>query len=132
MLSTSATGFRETPLSALGKFNPLLDAILRLGDLAVLVTSGMIAFALRFGSLELGTDYVHVLSRGVLFAVIVLNGSSLYPRWRGRTMGAEFVKLVRDNGKTAVRGVESSLTAILGRMAMDLRREVTWDEMMKS
>ena len=94
MLSTSATGFRETPLSALGKFNPLLDAILRLGDLAVLVTSGMIAFALRFGSLELGTDYVHVLSRGVLFAVIVLNGSSLYPRWRGRTMGAEFVKLV--------------------------------------
>ena len=43
MLSTSATGFRETPLSALGKFNPLLDAILRLGDLAVLVTSGMIA-----------------------------------------------------------------------------------------
>ncbi len=33
---------------------------------------------------------------------------------------------------TAVRGAESSLTAILGRMAMDRRREVTWDEMMKS
>ena len=31
-----------------------------------------------------------------------------------------------------VRGAESSLTAILGRMAMDRRREVTWDEMMKS
>jgi myo-inositol 2-dehydrogenase / D-chiro-inositol 1-dehydrogenase len=29
-----------------------------------------------------------------------------------------------------VRGAESTLTAILGRMAMDLRREVTWDEMM--
>ena len=31
-----------------------------------------------------------------------------------------------------VRGAESTLTAILGRMAMDNRREVTWDEMMKS
>jgi myo-inositol 2-dehydrogenase / D-chiro-inositol 1-dehydrogenase len=30
-----------------------------------------------------------------------------------------------------VRGAESSLTAILGRMAMDARREVTWDEMMR-
>lgn len=31
-----------------------------------------------------------------------------------------------------VRGAESTLTAILGRMAMDVRREVTWEEMMKS
>jgi hypothetical protein len=30
-----------------------------------------------------------------------------------------------------VRGAESTLTAILGRMAMDVRREVTWDEMMR-
>ena len=33
---------------------------------------------------------------------------------------------------TGVRGVESTLTAILGRMAMDLRGEVTWDEMLNS
>ncbi len=33
---------------------------------------------------------------------------------------------------TIVRGAESTLTAILGRMAMDARREVTWDEMMQS
>lgn len=31
-----------------------------------------------------------------------------------------------------VRGAESTLTAILGRMAADVRREVTWEEMMKS
>ncbi len=31
---------------------------------------------------------------------------------------------------TGVRGAESTLTAILGRMAMDARGEVTWDEMM--
>ncbi len=33
---------------------------------------------------------------------------------------------------TAVRGAETTLTAILGRMAMDAGREVTWEEMMKS
>ena len=33
---------------------------------------------------------------------------------------------------TGVRGVESTLTAILGRMAMDARGEVTWDEMMSA
>ena len=46
---------------------------------------------------------------------------------------AEFVSRIAE-GKpenTAVRGAESTLTAILGRMAMDARREVTWDEMMK-
>src|SRR5262245_28830815 len=45
-----------------------------------------------------------------------------------------FVQRIRD-GKpenTGVRGAESTLTAILGRMAMDRRREVTWDEMMNS
>ncbi len=46
---------------------------------------------------------------------------------------AAFIQRLQD-GKpenTGVRGAESTLTAILGRMAMDRRREVTWDEMMK-
>ena len=33
---------------------------------------------------------------------------------------------------TGVRGAESTLTAILGRMAMDARGEVTWEEMMNA
>jgi predicted dehydrogenase len=47
---------------------------------------------------------------------------------------ADFVSRIAENRpeNTGVRGAESSLTAILGRMAMDRRREVTWDEMMKS
>jgi predicted dehydrogenase len=47
---------------------------------------------------------------------------------------AAFVKRIAE-GKpenTGVRGAESTLTAILGRMAMDARREVTWDEMMNT
>ncbi len=56
------------------------------------------------------------------------------PRSNAVDSVAAFVQRIQD-GKpenTGVRGAESSLTAILGRMAMDLRREVTWDEMMKS
>jgi hypothetical protein len=47
---------------------------------------------------------------------------------------AAFVRRISE-GKpenTGVRGAESTLTAILGRMAMDARHLVTWDEMMKS
>lgn len=45
-----------------------------------------------------------------------------------------FVKRIADGEpeNTGVRGAESTLTAILGRMAMDARGEVTWDEMMNS
>lgn len=53
---------------------------------------------------------------------------------RGNTLDAmeAFVQRVAE-GKpenTGVRGAESTLTAILGQMAMDARGEVTWDEMM--
>ena len=46
----------------------------------------------------------------------------------------EFIQRIKD-GKpqnNAQSGAESTLTAILGRMATDVRHEVTWDEMMKS
>ena len=46
----------------------------------------------------------------------------------------EFLGRVRDNkpANTGVRGAESTLTALLGQMAIDARTEVTWDEMMAS
>jgi predicted dehydrogenase len=47
---------------------------------------------------------------------------------------AEFVKRLSE-GKpenVGVRAAESTLTSILGQMAIDARREITWDEMMKS
>jgi myo-inositol 2-dehydrogenase/D-chiro-inositol 1-dehydrogenase len=46
----------------------------------------------------------------------------------------EFIHRIRD-GKpenAALTGAESTLTAILGRMAIDQHREITWEEMMKS
>ena len=45
-----------------------------------------------------------------------------------------FVKRIAEGQpeNTGVRGAESTLTAILGRMAMDARGEVSWDEMMNS
>jgi hypothetical protein len=47
---------------------------------------------------------------------------------------ADFISRIAEGRpeNNGVRGAESTLTAILGRMAMDRRREVTWDEMMRS
>jgi myo-inositol 2-dehydrogenase / D-chiro-inositol 1-dehydrogenase len=47
---------------------------------------------------------------------------------------AAFVRRVAENTpeNTGARGVESTLSAILGRMAMDRGREVTWQEMLAS
>jgi hypothetical protein len=46
----------------------------------------------------------------------------------------EFVRRIQQGQpeNTAMSGAESTLTAIMGRMAVDQRREVSWDEMMKS
>ncbi len=46
----------------------------------------------------------------------------------------EFIARIRAGTpeNTAIRSAESALTAIMGRMAIDLKREVTWDEMMQS
>jgi myo-inositol 2-dehydrogenase/D-chiro-inositol 1-dehydrogenase len=46
---------------------------------------------------------------------------------------ADFIQRIAEGRPEnhGVRGAESTLTAILGRTAMDRRREVTWDEMMR-
>ncbi len=55
---------------------------------------------------------------------------------RNETIDAveEFVTRIAEGRpeNTGVRGAESTLTAILGRMAMDHKREVTWEEMWNS
>ena len=93
MLSGSATGFRERSLPSAGRLNLLLDLVLRAGDLAIFVVAGILAHVVRFGPVHVESEYAHAISRGVLFAVIILNGGSLYRRWRGRTIPAELLKL---------------------------------------
>ncbi len=44
-----------------------------------------------------------------------------------------FSRILEDKpANTGVRGAESTLTALLGQMAIDSKRQVTWDEMMDS
>ncbi|SFN41409.1 undecaprenyl-phosphate glucose phosphotransferase [Variovorax sp. OV329] len=93
MLSGPATGVRESSLPAAGRLNLLLDLILRIGDVAIFVVAGVLAYLVRFGHAQLEPDYLHGISRGVLFALIILNSSSLYRLWRGRTIAAELLKL---------------------------------------
>ena len=63
----------------------------RAGDLAIFVIAAVLAYVVRFDSTEVGSDYIRLISRSVLFALIVLNGSSLYRR--PRTAAAEVLKL---------------------------------------
>ena len=93
MPSGSTTGFREISVPAVGRLNLLLDLILRAGDIAIFVVAGMLAYIVRFGFTQMAPDYVHAISRGVLFALIILNGSSLYMRWRSRGVATEMLKL---------------------------------------
>jgi len=82
------------------------------------------------------SEEIDVVSRLVRHHLLLADIASRRDLEDGATIDsvAAFVQRIQE-GKpenTGVRGAESSLTAILGRMAMDRRREVSWDEMMRS
>ncbi len=79
----------RVPSSAIVAFG----AALRLGDLAVLVAAGALAYRLRFGAELLRPEYLSTLLNGTLLALLVFNLSPLYRGWRGRRPGAELLTL---------------------------------------
>ena len=100
------------------------------------------------GATLASNNYRHVTEQFFGAAGMVETSENYWRHFRGReqdfteksprniTIDAvtEFVTRIAEGkpDNTAVRGAESTLTAILGRMAMDVRREVTWDDMIKS
>ena len=76
------------------KFTALFSWGLRLSDLVILIGAGVLAYRLRFSTFDIPIDYVRSLARSVLFALIVLNASSLYRSWRGGSVSKEAFKLV--------------------------------------
>lgn len=70
-------------------FGALFGWSLRLGDLAAVTAAGMLAYWLRFGSLDIALDYQRHLGRGLLFATLVFTLSPLYRSWRGRGLAGE-------------------------------------------
>ncbi|MGO3127126.1 MAG: undecaprenyl-phosphate glucose phosphotransferase [Luteimonas sp.] len=76
------------------KFTAFFAWGLRLSDLAIVVGAGLLAYRLRFDTFEMPIDYVRSLARSVLFALLALNGSSLYRSWRGSSVTKEAFKLV--------------------------------------
>lgn len=75
------------------KFTAAFALSLRLGDPAVLVVAGVLAYRLRFGSFGVSLEYVRAIAHTLVFALLLLNGSSLYRSWRGRGLVAEVLKL---------------------------------------
>ena len=94
MLTANETKFQIEPVLAPSKSDLLLSLVLRVGDSVIVVTSGILAFGMHFGNLDIGTDYMHTVSRSVLFALIVLNGNSLYRSWRSRAVTTKLFEVV--------------------------------------
>lgn len=76
------------------KFSAAFGLCLQLGDLLILVGSGFFAYWLRFGRVEISLSYMRVIAHCLVFALLVLNSSSLYRSWRGRGLIAEVFKLI--------------------------------------
>lgn len=70
-------------------FGALFGWSLRIGDLAAVTAAGLIAYWIRFGSLDIALEYQRHLGRGLLFAVLVFSLSPLYRSWRGRGLAGE-------------------------------------------
>jgi putative colanic acid biosynthesis UDP-glucose lipid carrier transferase len=78
----------------ISKFSAFLGGLVRVADLMVLLITGVLGYWLRFSNFDIPLEYRHVLASGVLIAVIVLNGSSLYSSWRGRYILNQLVSFI--------------------------------------
>ncbi|QOY64066.1 undecaprenyl-phosphate glucose phosphotransferase [Lysobacter sp. H21R4] len=96
--------------------------MLRASDLGVLVLTGMIAYWLRFETLDIPLDYQRNIAAGTLFAVLVFNTSSLYQSWRGSTLSAEYFRAA---GLWTVAFAAGLLFAVGLKLAGDVSR-VWW------
>ena len=89
MLFASVTRDAPHVHGELGSINALLSWVLRIGDIAAIVGAGIFAYWLRFGVQAVDLEYLRHISRGVLFAFVVLTFAPLYRSWRGRGLSAE-------------------------------------------
>ncbi|WP_399678100.1 undecaprenyl-phosphate glucose phosphotransferase [Xenophilus sp.] len=93
MLFASVNDGTKAPILAAGSMNAMLGLALRVGDVVIFGAAGILAFALRFGHVSVEADYAQVISHGVLLAMIVLNGGSVYRSWRGHSVASEAMQL---------------------------------------
>ncbi|WP_149196348.1 undecaprenyl-phosphate glucose phosphotransferase [Luteimonas suaedae] len=83
----------ESAWPSASKFTIAFGLGLRLGDLAILAGTAALAYRLRFGNADLPLEYLRAIAHTLVFALLILNGSSLYRSWRGRGLVAEILKL---------------------------------------
>src|SRR5690606_7610750 len=68
------------------------NAVLRLGDPAMLIAGAAFAHWVRFGTPILQVEYVRLVVLTTVFALLVLS-SKMYRSWRGRGLSAEVMHL---------------------------------------
>ncbi|GHA72975.1 undecaprenyl-phosphate glucose phosphotransferase [Cognatilysobacter bugurensis] len=70
-------------------FGALFGWSLRIGDVVAVTVAGVLAYYVRFGSLDIALEYQRHLGRGLLFAILVFTLAPLYRSWRGRGLAGE-------------------------------------------
>ncbi len=66
------------------EYAPLFSLLVRIFDLLTVVGGGILAYYIRFGSLDLGGSYQIALIIGALLAAVVLPAFKIYGSWRGK------------------------------------------------
>jgi len=72
----------------------LLSMLLRVGDLLVLAGSAIVAYKVRFGTAGLPIEFERAITRGLLFALIILGPSSTYRGWRAKDWQPHLLRLL--------------------------------------
>ncbi|UNK49661.1 undecaprenyl-phosphate glucose phosphotransferase [Lysobacter sp. S4-A87] len=79
--------------ASLNKFSALFGLMLRIFDVAVVIVVGVMAYWLRFDTVDMPLEFRQAVARGVLFTLMSMGTFSMYRSWRGMGVVGEAFKL---------------------------------------
>ena len=79
----------------LREHSSLIDAGLRIADSALIFTTGVIAYFVRFGSLDVPQEYLFVLLSSAIILLYIFQSQNLYQSWRGNGLFAEMASMIQ-------------------------------------
>ncbi|MGN6513301.1 MAG: sugar transferase, partial [Lysobacteraceae bacterium] len=119
MLFAPVSYQRQVSPSTINKYTALFGLTLRVADPLIVVATGLLAYGLRFGSIDLPLAYDRALARGMVFGLLVFSASPLYRSWRGRGIGSELATMV---ATYAALWVFAALYISAFKLSVDLSR----------
>jgi putative colanic acid biosynthesis UDP-glucose lipid carrier transferase len=91
LFTTPYEDSRHTSMAS--KYTALFGLLMRVADPVLVACAGVLAYWVRFGSIDLSLAYERALARGMLFGILVFAMSPLYRSWRGRGLASELATM---------------------------------------